>query len=226
MSLVLTRFTQTAFYALAAAGFSLAAASLFEVYRFVKWVETSPSRERQNLLRLRQLADAEELSIALISLVGVLHIALLISSIVWLYKARKAADRFGGLGTKWSPGWAIGGWFIPLGFVVIPKLVFNEVERLSNPELGPAPITSGWTGVRTAARGWIYWIGLVVGSVTIRGGIVMRNSAGGESFVFSISAGREYEAGIYVVAAGSAVLAVACIAGAMTLGMLHRQLNR
>ena len=68
--------------------------------------------------------------------------------VTWLYQARRNAGRLGG-SPKWAPGWAVGGWFIPLASLVIPYLVVREVRRASAP--APQPVPVGWWGTSVLA---------------------------------------------------------------------------
>src|SRR5262245_14862724 len=55
--------------------------------------------------------------------VGLVLVYTAVVFIVWLYRARRNLAIWGILGLGWGPGWAIGGWFIPLANLLIPKLV-------------------------------------------------------------------------------------------------------
>ena len=65
--------------------------------------------------------------------------------------AYRSLNRSGAEGRSWSSGWAVGGWFIPLAALVIPRLVLSEIERISHPDNGPAPIGAGWRRTRQHA---------------------------------------------------------------------------
>jgi Domain of unknown function (DUF4328) len=76
--------------------------------------------------------------------------------ITWLWRARVAAAAGGGVPLQWSEGWVIGGWFVPLGNLVIPMLVVSDVVRV---------ITGGSAAPRSARLArivplwWMGWIG-------------------------------------------------------------------
>ncbi|QDY78647.1 DUF4328 domain-containing protein [Streptomyces qinzhouensis] len=71
-------------------------------------------------------------------------LALLVTGIlfiIWFAKARGNAAVFAPDDTSWGRGWAIGGWFIPLAGLVIPRLVAGAIwqaSRRSLPEGGAA----------------------------------------------------------------------------------------
>jgi len=60
-------------------------------------------------------------------------VALLVLSIIWLQRI-VANHRAVGRRTTWSPGWAIGGWFVPpLVVYAVPMLVLRESWMASDP---------------------------------------------------------------------------------------------
>ncbi|SIN25863.1 DUF4328 domain-containing protein [Micromonospora cremea] len=50
--------------------------------------------------------------------------------VTWLHQARRTAGRLGG-GLAWSPGWAVGGWFVPVVNLSIPTLRTASGRRRS-----------------------------------------------------------------------------------------------
>ena len=84
--------------------------------------------------------------------------------IIWLYKAYRSAESRGATGRRWGPGWAIGGWFIPLANLVIPKMVVNETDRMSNPEAGEPPIEDRWKRLPRMRSSDAWWLLLLVGT--------------------------------------------------------------
>jgi len=86
--------------------------------------------------------------------------------IIWLYKAYRSAESQGATEQRWGPGWAIGGWFIPLANPVIPKMVVNEIDRMSNPEAGAPPINGRWKRLRRMRSSDAWWLLLLVGTAT------------------------------------------------------------
>jgi hypothetical protein len=66
--------------------------------------------------------------------------------VVWLHQARRNAGRLGGA-LEWAPGWAVGGWFIPVASLVIPYLVVRDVRRAGASAAQPAPVGWWWTSL-------------------------------------------------------------------------------
>lgn len=75
--------------------------------------------------------------------------------IVWQYRLASNAERFTGrLGLR--PGWAIGGWFIPLAAPVLAAIQLVQADRRAGdrPRLAPAkPLVIAWLVVLYA--GWV-----------------------------------------------------------------------
>jgi hypothetical protein len=73
----------------------------------------------------------------------------------WLWLARRHVERYGGT-LAWAPGWALGGWLIPVANLVIPYLVARDVQRGSGPVAQSAPV--GWWWVCVLATVLIHWL--------------------------------------------------------------------
>lgn len=81
--------------------------------------------------------------------------------IVWLFKTSNAMDSRGPIGRSWSSGWAVGGWFLPLASLIIPKLVFSEMERIAQVPYGGVPIGERWKPYprsRISDLWWLMWV--------------------------------------------------------------------
>ena len=72
-------------------------------------------------------------ALALGGVQGVTTIALVVITMIWMYRIAANHRTLGRIGT-WSPGWAIGGWFLPpLVLYIIPFLMFRELWRAADP---------------------------------------------------------------------------------------------
>ena len=122
------------------------------------------------ILKSRNSTPADAFDVAnaadgLAALALLLAIVVFVLIIIWLNQAFDSAASRGATGTTWSSGWAVGGWFIPLANLVIPKLVFNEVDRMSRPELAPEPIGTTWKGMPRTLVGDMWWVLYVAGTI-------------------------------------------------------------
>jgi hypothetical protein len=75
-----------------------------------------------------------------------------IAFICWLYRVRSNLDALPET-FRWSAGWAIGGWFVPIASLFIPLAIVGEVDRASERQAGRprrAGVFVGWVVSWTA----------------------------------------------------------------------------
>jgi hypothetical protein len=70
--------------------------------------------------------------------------------IAWLTRARANADALHPAPHRLAAGWAIGGWFVPIGNMLLPVVVVTDVIKASNPMRRSIPQVRLW---------WAGWIG-------------------------------------------------------------------
>src|SRR5262249_13965466 len=66
-----------------------------------------------------------------------LTIAIIVVFIVWFHRAAKNNVALGRRRARYSPGWAIGGWFIPFANLVIPAQIAQDLWRGSDSTTEP-----------------------------------------------------------------------------------------
>jgi hypothetical protein len=175
--------------------------------------------------------DAFGLAQGASGLLGVSGLALIVLLMVWGSQAYRSLERYGAGGRSWSPGWAVGGWFIPLGNMVIPRLVLSEIERIPHPGNGPAPVGDRWRERSLLAAGLGWWIGLVASAIIvgIGAGVVEAGSeisGEGSEMITTITDGTLYRNGLVVVTAGIAGIGIAQLLGASYFKVLGERLGR
>ena len=93
----------------------------------------------------------------------VVFVVTFIVFIVWQWRCAKNAEVVGRYVGKWSPGWSIGGWFIPFANFVIPILVLQDLWRASDPNAEPVQHTRPrGSGLLTA-----WWVVFLVSTVAM-----------------------------------------------------------
>lgn len=136
--------------------------------------------------------------------------------IIWLFNAYLSAKSRGANQRRWGPGWAIGGWFIPLANLVIPKMVVNEVDRMSSPQAGTPPINERWKHVRRMRSSDAWWFLLLLGTATYWTGW-------GVYYSTPTFDADGTGAGYALMATGQGVLALtAALAGSVTIAIGRR----
>jgi hypothetical protein len=164
------------------------------------------------------LAAAEQMSEGFVGLAFWVGAAAGGVTIVWWYRSYRAILGTDPESVSWSPRWAVWGWFIPLANIVIPKLVLNEIDRVSTAaEAGeddwrsqPLTVVANWW--------WGAWVTGVV--LSFAGATIVASEA--VALDFNASA---YRAGLQMTAAGFAVSTVAGFLGAATMRLIGERLH-
>ncbi len=128
--------------------------------------------------------------------------------VIWTNFAYKAVLSRKPTLIAWSSGWAIGGWFIPFANLVIPKLVINEIDRISHESL-IEPVGDQWKSQNRTGVSDAWWILFVIGIIP------------GASATVIASEWPEY---LWFGAIGLVVLGAGSIFGAITILRFGRRL--
>jgi hypothetical protein len=137
--------------------------------------------------------------------------------IVWQFRHAQNAEKLRGpLGL--GPGWAIGGWFIPLGYFVLPGMQIGQAAKASDPGLGPGDLRA--KGKLPAAI--VAWAVLFGAAICL---FVAGNSSrpANEEIASSLD---EYAMADRLVAAGMLVGAAAAVAAIMMVRTLTARQQR
>lgn len=86
---------------------------------------------------------------------GAASIALLVLSVIWLYRVIRN-HRTLGREVTWGPGWAIAGWVLPPILFVIPLLVLRESWKASDPDVPPT--SPAWRQNRDHPAIWFWFV--------------------------------------------------------------------
>jgi multisubunit Na+/H+ antiporter MnhC subunit len=104
--------------------------------------------------------DANSLPAAMIFLSGLVGLATFVLLIVWLYRAAKNNEALGRQNPRLGPGWAIGGWFIPIAWWVIPFIILDDVWRGSDPSVARGD--PNWRRSSTLGAIWAWLVTAVI----------------------------------------------------------------
>jgi hypothetical protein len=103
------------------------------------------------------LQDIEDADSQVTGAVAVFQLGLLATGILWIIWqfrfAKNAAALRGNYGL--APGWAIGGWFVPLGNLVLPQLQLFQAAKASDPDLPPGQAAASGNAPATVPAWWI-----------------------------------------------------------------------
>lgn len=73
---------------------------------------------------------------------------------VWFYRSHKNLQSFNTMGLKYSPGWAVGSWFIPILNLFRPFQITHEIWTASDPEAS----TVSWKQGKYSLVTILWWI--------------------------------------------------------------------
>jgi len=92
-----------------------------------------------------QLQSMRMIDGSLLGLENLVTVVAMITFLVWIHRALAAIRQSGGT-TSWSPGWAVGGWFVPLANMVIPWLTVRDALKGVGK---PTALAGAW---------WLTWL--------------------------------------------------------------------
>ena len=81
--------------------------------------------------------EEAELSDGMVTIFGVLELAVFlvagVAFLMWFHRVRANLPALGVTDARWSPGWAVGWWFVPVMSLFRPYQVAAEIWRASDP---------------------------------------------------------------------------------------------
>jgi hypothetical protein len=124
--------------------------------------------------------------------------ALVIVLIIWQWRSQMNASALGRTGARFSPGWGIAGWLIPIANYVLPYLVFQDLWRSSDAESAPG---TGWRSLPGSPLVASWWIAYVAGTITpiVAMILVLATSTSAADTDAYVEAGHLVLAGAYVL---------------------------
>ena len=150
------------------------------------------------------------------------YLPIFVLFVVWTLQAHRVSRRLWAYDRRWRPAWAVGGYFLPVLWFVIPPKVLAEIYRIANAERTDGTVDSSWGDVRTPPLLVAWWIAF--GYASVAGGIssaVIELSAvtAGSTRVARVESALGWSISANLVAAASAVMA------AMFIAQLGRRLQ-
>jgi len=118
----------------------------------------------------------------------VLSIAEAIAFLMWVYRAHKNLPSLGATGLRFTPGWAVGWFFIPIMWFFRPYQAVAEISKASDPKVDATDGTS-WKSVATLPLvGWwwaFFLISTFVARIAFRAALSTIYSAELSDFLFA-----------------------------------------
>lgn len=221
VSLGLTKATSAALWA--TSGLYVIAAGVFFWYLFV-WNDWAAQRS-PSVAATQNALDAETAAFGFLGIGFIGYAITGVLFIVWFFQAYRAAASRGATFRTWASGWTIGGWFVPLANFVIPKLVMNEVDRMSDPEAGDPPIGDRWKALPRLESSDMWWALFVLGSLSTAIGSNWQTYLDVTTATPTGDAISGYSTATVILACGLAAIAGSGIAGARMVGSIGERLH-
>jgi hypothetical protein len=158
----------------ATAGFAVIAApvALATLVNFNDYWDT-PVGSRAEAIALDDFANTEDTMVGLQGGMWLSWIVAWILMIIWANSAHKTTQRLGAGDRQWSSGWTVGGWFIPVANLIIPKLVITEIEQIAGAPRRNGRVDAEWRRRPAAAIGWVWWVLMMAGLVAVGIGMAL-----------------------------------------------------
>lgn len=185
------------------------------IARFNRWSLVGDLLDGRNVT-ITDIEDADNAVAAMISLTGLVTLVLGVLFIVWFHRAYRDAEALGHRDLRFSAGWAIGAWFIPVANFVIGKMMVNDVWRASDPSLAPGD--PSWRDRPVAGIVNAWWALWVIGAIFSLATI-------GQGEVQSIADAENFRSRDMVAALASLITAAAAVTGAAAVRRLSARLD-
>ena len=113
------------------------------------------------------LTDAQN-SDRLVSLAALIHLGVFVLAAVtflmWLYRAVANNHALGAYELRFTPGWAVGWWFVPFANLVRPLQIIAEAWRAADPSASRSTVETR-SRLRTPAIVIAWWLLYLIGNV-------------------------------------------------------------
>jgi hypothetical protein len=123
------------------------------------------------------LIDAAERDDGIRLVLGLVELVFLILTgvawLIWQHRGHRIVrQRWGRLGTRFSPAWGVGCWFVPIANLALPCQAHAELWRASNLDAGPRDWTPGRLGW-LIPMWWTVWLVSGFGGLVLSGAFAL-----------------------------------------------------
>jgi hypothetical protein len=105
--------------------------------------------------------------------------------IVWTRKAFEISSRAPIFQSdrKYSKGWSVGAWFIPVGNLFIPKRVISEIDHILTPTSDLVDARVRWQDRKNDYKGTIWWGFFIVANIFDRLALSISNETDSDGYL-------------------------------------------
>lgn len=103
-------------------------------------------------------ANSNDSRQALIGFIALgIQIILMVLFLIWFHRAHQNLNALGASNLKYSPGWAVGGFFVPIWNLFRPYQVAGEIWKASNPDYHTTKLSLWQNGKQSSLVIW-WWL--------------------------------------------------------------------
>jgi hypothetical protein len=157
---------------------------------------------------LQEVLDSDDFYAAAKGFQGLAILAIIPFFIWWTRRATCNVSALGARNPDFSPGWAVGGWFVPFANWVQPLRVLNQAWRASDDKL-PVEESTAWEYVSVTPLLLIWWLGYTIGGGIWNAAFQTRDDTGSAS---ALADATTFVLVMDLIIAGIAGLAIAVVA--------------
>jgi hypothetical protein len=113
---------------------------------------------------------------------GLIMLATIVLWLVWQFRAQSNLRALGASNLRYSPGWVVGWWFVPVAWWAVPYLTMRELWKASNPDAGAID----WKSERDPPLLIVWWGAWIVRTLlSIVSATTSRGLAGSNGFTYT-----------------------------------------
>jgi hypothetical protein len=147
------------------------------------------------------LRAADDAVRTLTGLTFFIFLATAVVFIVWQWRSAKNNELLGRLRPRFSPGWSIGGWFIPFANLVIPLRIFHDLWQGADPDTRNY---RDWRGLRRWPVIGCWWFCYLLSGA-------LQYSVSGDTTLADIQRADKVSVAARLLMAAAAVLAIVVV---------------
>ncbi|HEY1329904.1 MAG TPA: DUF4328 domain-containing protein [Actinomycetota bacterium] len=160
--------------------------------------------QRGDFVAQSVLDDADNAISALAAVIGFTQLATVVLWLMWQFRAHTNLPGLGAEGLKYTPGWAVGWWFVPVANFAMPYLTMRELVLASDPSAGSVD----WKSRRAPALlacWWGAWLAPIIAA-----GIGAPDTLATNPTVAQVARGETWSlvGGLFTIAAAALAIAL------------------
>ena len=146
--------------------------------------------------------------------------------IAWANLASKASSTLSPEKRRWSSGWSVGSWFIPIASFLLPKIVLDETERIATAPRANSVVDPNWRkSGNVGANGWFWWVTRVTALIALSFGFQKLGAPVEDNWDWLTRQPKAQDLSYVLLLVGNALLVASSISGVFYVQRISRRLS-